>query len=319
MISSTGTGSIYNYWGVDASLSPALLLLLAGGALACLFRRPDLKAPLNKKRLVAEICLVLAIWVTIEFTLAKGIIYPLVRNLPILASLRGNVRNISGFIFPLAVVGAVIFDRWTKNWKSGRKILAAFLLVDGLALGSLLFFHWVPTAYAMDQTSFGHQQYQCDYRPILATYDMIHYDGDTFPITKIIPDATPWMVFQDRASSLIDPYNTFFKVLSGIPATLHPGSVYDIRDGYYNMIDPTGYLFPEVNHSSMFSRIPVEDKAKLDAFVNRRQPDWKLPILQQVLDWVSLISLIGVFVLLAFYLIRSLILNLNRNHVQHPG
>jgi len=95
--------------------------------------------------------------------------------------------------------------------------------------------------------------------------------------------------------------------------------VYDIRDGYYNMIDPTGYLFPEVNHSSMFSRIPVEDKAKLDAFVNRRQPDWKLPILQQVLDWVSLISLIGVFVLLAFYLIRSLILNLNRNHVQHPG
>ena len=48
MISSTGTGAIYNYWGVDASLSPALLLLLAGGALACLFRRPDLKASSTK-------------------------------------------------------------------------------------------------------------------------------------------------------------------------------------------------------------------------------------------------------------------------------
>lgn len=296
------SGTFYGYWELDASLSPALLLLLAGGAIAFLLRKPNLKVRIDKKRLVAIACLIISIWLVIEFTLAKGIIYPYIRNLPILASLRVNVRNISAFIFPLAVVGAVIFDNWTKKWKSKARLLAVFILLDGIALGALLTYHLVPTEYAVLS---GYSLNQCDFRPILATYDEIRYEGETFPIQYVVPDAAPWMVFQDYATNLTDPYNTYFKSMTGYREALHAGSVYDIDNGYYNIIDPTGYLFPEVNHSKMYERISVADKDKFLDFINRRQPKWKLPLIQQVLDWTSLITFIAVFGTLFVYLAKK--------------
>jgi len=298
------TGTPYGYWELDASLSPALLLLLAGGAIAFLARGLKLKTPLNKKRLIAEVCLVLAVWLVIEFTLAKGILYPHIRDLPILASLRVNVRYISAFIFPLASVGAVIFDNWTKNWKSKARLLVCFLLLDGIALGALLTYHWVPTEYAVTVIT-GFRINQCDFQPILATYDQIRYEGETFPIENVIPDDDPWAVFQDQATNLIDPYNTYFKGLTQYRYALHAGSVYDIDNGYFNIINPTGYLFPEVNHSTMFERISVADEDQFLDFINRRQPNWKLPIIQQILDKVSLLALITIPGILLIYLVKK--------------
>jgi hypothetical protein len=299
------TGTVYGAWELDASLSPALLLLLACGAITYLFHKPDLKSRIDKKRLIAEVCLLIAVWLVIEFTLAKGIIYPYIKHLPIFDSLRVNVRNISALIFPLALVGAVIFDNWTKNWKPDTRHLVVFLLLDGFALVSLSGFHYVPTKYALDPLGAGFVMYQCDYRPIQATYNEIRYQGATFPVENVVPDAYPWMVFQENASSLIDPYNTYFKSLGSNLAILHAGPVSDVTDGYYNIIDPTGYVFPEVNHSQEFERIPVTEKAQFLAFINRGVPDWKLPLIQQVLDWVALFTLISEFFALMVVAVRK--------------
>jgi hypothetical protein len=240
----------------------------------------------------------LATWLVIEFSLAKGILYPYFRNLPILESLRANVRYVCAFLFPLAVVGAVIYDNWTKNWKSKTRTLIVFILLDGIALGSLMAFRSVPTQ---------NLQYVCDYRPILDTYDKIRYEGETFPIKYVIPNAQPWSVFEENATNLIDPDNMEFNSLKGgYAAALHAGSVYDINNGYYNLIDPTGYLFPESNDSSKFERIPVTEKAQFLDFINRRQPDWKMPRRQQVLNWTSLITLIAESGILLFFLVKKL-------------
>ena len=281
------TGTPYQFWELDASLSPALLILLAGGAISFLLRKHSIKAPVVLKRLIAEICLLLAVWVAMEFTMAKGVLFPLIRNLPILSSERVNVRNICAFIFPLAVVGAVIFNNWTRNWKSNARLWTAFLVLNGIALGSLWFYHYIPVQS---------QQMYCDIRPMLATYNEIRYQGKTFPVENVVPEADPWAVFDDNAVNMIDPYNTFFKdITRHLVPVLHAGSVYDTSDGYFNIVDPTGYVFPEVNHSQMYERIPVSEKAQLLDFINRRQPDWKLPLLQQVLDWIALITLIANF------------------------
>ena len=290
------TGTPYTFWELDASLSPALLMLLGGGAVSYLLRKPKLKTPVNKKRLVAEICLILALGIVIEFTLAKGIGFSQLSNLPIFESIRVNVRNISAFIFPLAVVGAVIFNNWTKAWKSKVKLLVVFLLLDGIALGSLWSYHWILTKYLV---------LNCDYNTILATYDQIQYEGATFPITNVIADAEPMDVFQKNATSLIDPYNTFLKGVTGYREALHAGSVYDIDNGYFNIINPTGYVFPEVNHSTLFERIPVTDRSKFLDFINRRQPKWKLPVIQQDLNWSALITLIAVFGTLLTYFAKK--------------
>jgi hypothetical protein len=294
------SGSSYMYWELDASLSPALLLLLAGGAFTFLLHKRNLKGPIHKKRLIAEVCLILAVWLVIEFTLAKGIIYPLVRNLPILSSLRANVRYVCAFIFPLAVVGAVIFDNWTKNWKSKANVLIVFILLDGIALGSLLAFRSLPIKDL---------QFASDVRPILDTYDKIRYKGATFPIKYVFPDDNPWSVFEDNATNLIDPYNVQFESLEwgGYRTAMHAGTVYDIDNGYYNIMDPTGYLFPESNGSFKYARIPTTEKAQFLDFINRRQPKWRLPRRQQVLDWTALITLIAELGILLAYLSVKLI------------
>jgi hypothetical protein len=105
---------------------------------------------------------------------------------------------------------------------------------------------------------------------------------------------------------MIDPYNTFFKDINRhLVPVLHAGSVYDISNGYFNIIDPTGYVFPEVNRSQMYERIPVTEKAQFLDFINRRQPNWNLPLIQQVLDWTALITLVAEFCALLALLARK--------------
>jgi hypothetical protein len=288
-----GTGTVYGYWELDASLSPALLGLLAGGAFTFLAHKPRIKALVDKKRLIAEICLLLAVWIVIEFTLAKGLIYPYLRNLPIIESERANVRNVCAFIFPLAVIGAVIFNNWTKNWKP-KKVLAAFIFLNCIALGSLVSYHDVTNIYVDGEGKFEYML--CDIYPMLNTYNEIRYQGATFPVKNVLLDAYPWEVFDENAMSMIDPYNTFFgDITRHLLPVLHAGSVSDVTDGYYNIIDPTGYVFPEVNHSQEYERIPVTEKTQFLAFINRRAPDWKLPLIQEVLNWVALLTLLAEF------------------------
>jgi hypothetical protein len=299
---SKSTGTIYGYWELDESLSPALLLLLAGGLIKFLAHKPDIKAPLVIKRLIAGICLILAIWLVIEFTLAKGVIYPLLRSLPIIKSQQVNIRNTCAFIFPLAVVGANIFHHWIRNWRP-KTMLAVFLVFDVFALASLLSYRYITNIYLVGERKYEYMQ--CDVQPILDTYIKIRYQGETFPVEKIIPDADPWSVFQENATNLIDPYNTFFKGITAQLTTLHAGSVYDIENGYFNIVNPTGYVFPEVNHSKMYERISVTEKAQFINFINRRDPSWKLPVIQQVLNWTALITLIAEFGAILAWLARK--------------
>jgi len=288
-----GTGTPYRIWELDASLSPALLMLLGGGAFAFLRRKPNIRAPIVKKRLIAEGCLILAIWLIIEFTLAKGFIYPYIQDLPILKSFRVNCRFISAFIFPLSVVGAFIFNNWTMNWKSNFRLWFVFLILNGISLVSLWFFHYVPKEF---------QVLNYDVSSLLITYGKIHYEGETFPVENVVPDADPWDVFQERATNLMDPYNTFLKGITIYRKTLHAGSVFEVDNGYFNIIDPTGYVFPAENNSTMFERIPVTDRDKFLDFINRRQPNWNLPVAQIVFDWISLITLIVDFCVLLVYM-----------------
>jgi len=58
----------------------------------------------------------------------------------------------------------------------------------------------------------------------------------------------------------------------------------------------------------MYDRIQVADKDKFLDFINRRQPKWKLPIIQKVLNWISLISLIAGFGILLTYWVNKRIL-----------
>jgi len=111
---------------------------------------------------------------------------------------------------------------------------------------------------------------------------------------------------------LYDPIFGYF--LENFHPEVKPGSVWDVSDGYYNFTDPTGYVFPEVNGSRPFARIPINEKDKLDAFVKQSIPDWKIPVTQQILDWVSLIASVAS----GFFLFSYILLLLwKRSRIRH--
>ena len=111
-------------------------------------------------------------------------------------------------------------------------------------------------------------------------------------------------VFMAQASNVTHHYDPLLGENSFLPH-VHGGSVFDIQNGFYNMSDPTGYVFPKENNSKLFSLIPVSSYDKLIEFLNRRQPDWKLPLIQILLDWAAGLTSILIVLAIIFYSSRK--------------
>jgi hypothetical protein len=123
-------------------------------------------------------------------------------------------------------------------------------------------------------------------------------------VNKIIPAMNDYEVFLAHASNVTHHYDPLLGENSFLPH-VHEGSVFDIQNGFYNMTDPTGYVFPRENNSKLFSLIPVSDYGKLMDFLNRRQPDWKLPLIQIALDWAAGLTFILILLAVISYSFRK--------------
>lgn len=288
------TGSPYGIWELDVSLSPVLLGILYVGAIKyAVNRRNRPRTPLETRQWIAIGLLALAIWVTAEFALARGFLYPLLRNLPFMRSMHVNVRFASAFIFPLSMLGAILVDRWAHS-RSSTKTVAVYLVLNLLSLAAL-------AAYFLYSEDVQERAY--DITTALNTYQAIQ-QGNTFPVERIarVSDTD---AFLQQASSLL-PYEPIFGYsLEDFAPEVRQGSVSEINNGYFNMTDPTGFVFPEVNHTRPFERIAVEEKNAFETFIRRGQPDWKIPLAQKILNWLSIVTLIMELSLAGFWFSRK--------------
>lgn len=287
----------YGYWEFDMSMSPVVFGIIIAG-LYQFIRKPGERAKwfTITRKWLAWILLVVFTWLTIEFTLAKGLVYPLLQKLPLLSSLHVNVRFAAAFILPLAIFAAVIYDKWSSQW-SERKAWLFFLAVDVLTLLPL-------SIYLLIKTDLQGRLY--DVTQSQQVYSLIR-SGDPMTITGIVSgvDNTDALLLHE---SNLEPYEPIFGYyLENFHPEIHTGSIWEVNDGYYNMTNPSGFVFPEINGSRAFERIPVSEKAELLAFASHKQPDWKIPLYQRVLDWVSGLSFLAVLAFLAFYGFRKLI------------
>ena len=282
------TGAHYGFWEFDMSLSPIVIGILVVGIYSFL-RKPRQHTGLftSQKRWIAWILLAFFTWLTVEFILAKGVIYPYLRDLPILGSLHVNPRFTSAMIFPLGMLAAIIYNRWVSGW-SNRKAIVVFFIVNVLTLVPL-------SNYFMIQYDLQARTY--DMTESEKIYSSIHA-GDTFTITGIADNTDNTQALYYHLSNL-DPYDPIFGYnLENFHPEIKVGSIWETSDGYYNMTNPTGYVFPELNGTRPFERIPVSQKDELEAFASHKQPDWKIPLYQQILDWVSgLTVLVGSLIL----------------------
>jgi hypothetical protein len=290
------TGSALGLWELDLSISPVIWFLLGGGLITGFVKvitRRWTAFPRNKGFWLALVLLLIAIEINLEFTFARGWIYPLVRQLPFLRAIHINPRFGVDFIMPMSLVGAYVFHCWMEN-KSEKNILAIFLPLNLLVVLSL-------GAYSLLRLD-NLQQRTLPITGILNVYERAR-NGETFPIVNV-GDVTDQTVFERQTSNL-HPYESLFGYTAKyFKPTVIAGPAREIRDGTFNMTDPTGLVYPEINDSSNWSRIPESERAQLEDFLAHRQPDWKIPVLQQITNWISLLSLFANIGLLIYGLIK---------------
>lgn len=287
------TGSPYGFWELDSSISPILILLLIYGAWLILSHKPHIEKNKLVKKGIAGVCLIFFIILIVQFSTARGFLFDLLKGLPLLKSLRTNTRFVASFTLPLSLLGAIVFDNWAKG-RSGVRTILVFALLNGFSLIALWAYYLLPMKV---------QGRNFDIQTILNTYAKIQA-GETFPVDRIIPAMNDYEVFEAHASNVTHHYDPLLGENSFHPL-VHEGSVYEVDNGYYNMTDPTGYVFPAENNSKLFSRIPVSDYNKLLEFVNRRQPDWKLPLIQIVLDWAAGLTFVIIILAVVLYRLRQ--------------
>lgn len=279
------TGTPYSFWELDSSLSPCLLLLLGLGTVKVLKQKPIKSKWIDK--FIASILLGFAIAIIVQFSIAKGFFFETFQSLPILKSLHVNTRYTASFILPLAILGAKVFDSWARRNAKKIQTILAFISLDALIITSLWTYFLIPTDVQVRNFHMG---------IIEDTYQQIQA-GETFQVELIIPEMNDYEVFLAHASNTSRHYEPLFRDNN---EAFHPevqyGSVFIINNDYFNMTNPTGYLFPEENGTSIYEKIKVSENEYLMDFISRHQPDWKISIIQQLLNWVSFFT--ALFVLL---------------------
>jgi hypothetical protein len=266
----TGADVRSGVWEVDTGLSPVLIaVLLLGLVRLAIDVRANGWPRLERGQGRALLLLVVATWIAIEATLARGLVYPIIKQLPVLSSLHVNHRLAAAFVLPLCLVGALLIDRWHSQLQ--RPIRAWTLLV----LSTL-----APAAYFLLPAQVHLRTF--DLTPAIEAARLAR-NGDRLQITSVI-DGDDAAALLAKASSL-RPYEPLFGYANETFAPrIHAGDVHDVRDGFLNMTNPASLVFPEINGVRAFDRIRVDERDQLDAFVSRRQPSWNLP---GALPWLN--------------------------------
>ena len=281
------TGAVYGIWEIDTGISPVLIaFLLAGLARFLVSLRESTKRRFEASYVRALLLLFFAVWMIVELTFAKGWVYSLIRDLPVLRSLHVNVRFASALIMPLILVGAFLINRFfLEHPKSSIFSISSFCTMAAL----LSYFFLSREIHSREFNVFSNNETQ---NAVISPIIQISNIGD-------------WDVFAEHASSY-RPYEPLFGYsIETFTPTIHVGSVFEEENGYFNMTNPSSLVFPEINNSYPFERIKTSERKKLETFLLRKQPSWKIPNLQKFLDILSLSTLIFSLAIIFIHLITK--------------
>ncbi|HET9590514.1 MAG TPA: hypothetical protein VFO91_17135 [Anaerolineales bacterium] len=290
------TGAYFGIWETDIGLSPVLIILLLF-SLARLISRARKKPPAVRRAsgsVFAWLILLIGVWMTMELTLSRGLIYPYIKGLPILRSMHVNVRFAAAFILPLILVGVKEYEILSR----ARPRQSLFASAAGLAMLSLFTYNLFPSDV--------HSRHY-DLTRSLQTDSAIRH-GERFPVEQVA-DVEEEAVFLEHATSLLD-YEPLFSdhdrvkgyiLKDTVAIQVRPGPVTETDGAYFNMTNPASLVFPRQNGLQPFERIRIDEEQELRAFVQRRQPGWKIPKAQVILNWVSLGSLVLAIYLAVFH------------------
>lgn len=272
----------FGLWEVDMSLSPVIFIILLIAVTKFLHEPKKYFPKLNGwNRRIASICFLLALWLNIEFIRAQGFIYPLLDRLPIFSSLHVNVRFVAALIFPVILIAVIFYTRWFNGVASTR-LDSVFIVTNFftlLCLGAYFVFRndQVLRIYDVRVAQQIYEKIQLNQTPAISAIGLT-------------PDNSAAMLSGISNLNLYEPI--FGYHLENFHPQLEKASIWQLSGESYNMTDPTGYVYPELNHNQPFVRFQVKDKTIMELFAKHIQPAWQIPLYQRIFNWVSGLSFI---------------------------
>jgi hypothetical protein len=291
------TGADYGMWEMDAGLSPVVLFIFVAGLLLVRenpFRRLAGFLFASRRRILALAAIAVFGVVSVEFTLARGFPFSVIKTLPFFSSLHANTRNAAIFILPV-IVTAVFLRRRLEASGRGARILNPWML----SLCSILLF----AGYVRVPHRFGHlnfTQIEVDAKSLAKCWSIIRTSPDSM-VCRHIMDIHDDQVFFNQASSSKPLMPILGYQLEYYKPAIRQGPVTDTLLEAFNMTNPASLVYPEENDLGQFERISVNDKENFLNFIHNRPTTWKRPPNQYVADYVSLDAFILAVVILLGY------------------
>jgi hypothetical protein len=263
------TGARYGIWETDISISPVLIFFLFVELTRVLTNiRYIGKNRIKSSKIPMLLLLLFLLWITAELTFARGFFFSLTKDLPVLNSLHVNVRFASAFVMPLVIYVAFIMERFFQK----NQNIIAFMIPYFLTLIALSTYFFLSC--------------KIHSRSFAITPDQNIRYGEAHRVSQIA-DIEDWQSFVKHASSY-RPYEPLFGYeLENFKPATHSGSVFDEDNGYFNMTNPVSLVFPQENNLYPFERFKVSERDKLELFLQHKQPNWRIPPIQVILNYLS--------------------------------
>jgi hypothetical protein len=300
----TAIGTHAGIWELDISITPICWLLLIVGLILSIKYRKDTRKLKSASSRLTFLFMMIGYWIVIEFSIAQGFLYPLLKDLPVISSFHVYPRFTSALIFPIALLGALSYHEISSRISNRT--------MQGLLFGSINLLAIIPLFAYLILPINKLQERIFDQSFLVRTYRMIR-QGEVFPIESITSDVNESKSFLLQTSTLSSIDMIFGYAGGKFKANIEDGPVLKVSDGYFNMTDPTSLVYPEVNGSSLWSRISVSETEQMNDFINRRQPNWNLPTIQKIANAIAIITLLISVVYLIIFTLRRMIHNRSEN------
>ncbi len=223
------------------------------------------------------------------------------KSLPIFASSSTLFRWLSVYV-PVAILAGSLAA------ESSASLVRARVWV--VAIGSaLLAWHQL----AADHTFYQRQSY--DPAPVLEAFAAARRNGaapsiraNALPLSSdlLAPSRNTAIA---RGESQLQCYETLFGFrMENLPrGALHEGPLLEVRDGAFNLNDPSCFVFPEANACTPGTPFPAERRADAEAFSSYRAFPFEMPLAQRIADAVSAAALCAVGAGIALHAVDRLL------------
>lgn len=262
-------------WGPHENSQFLSPVVAVGAVVGVILLVRALRKHRNRRTIVLAAYAVLLIVACLQMVEGRGFLPRFLHSVPPLSSMRVMMRLLYPFSLVLCIGSVVALQRMFHKRTNVLAPLA--MLVTVVAL---------PLAYGTSLASF---DLRMQPSVVLRQFEKAESAGfERLPVTRVIAADTDFL--GDTGLSCSGDALFLSAGKQRVPG-LVAGSVSAVRDGAFNLVNPSCYAYPKENGCKPGDRIKASDAAALKAFTYGGPLPWKVSVAQTAADALSVLML----------------------------